>query len=242
MLCSEAILVNSDGSAGHATLLRCKRWSCDLCKPFNHRRIKRAAREGRPSTFLTLTVNPARYSSPDEAARELRATWLNLRRRMQRAFGIKRPPFIAIFEATKAGWPHLHILMRCRFIAQAWFSAQMRDMIGAPIVDVRFVQDAGRVAAYVAKYVSKAPEGFAHCKRWWRSSDYAIDKEEAEPFRRFGPHVSEIHDTLENYLKSVWVRGAQIVERRDGYARWQHPEPLRRSKPPPSRMKEVKSC
>lgn len=242
MLCSEAILVNQDATEGHATVLRCKRWSCDLCNPFNHRRIKRLAREGKPDTFLTLTVNPSRYSTPDEAARDLKKAWVNLRRAMERDHQIKHPAFIAIFERTKAGWPHLHVLMRCRFIAQAWYSRTMKRLIGAPIVDVRFIQDTGRVAAYVAKYISKCPEAFARCKRWWRSHDYSIDKEEGEPFRRFAPNCSEHTMTLENWLKSVWVSGAVIVERREGYARWQHPPPLREGKPKCRRMKETRSC
>lgn len=221
MLCSEAILVNQGPTEGHATILRCKRWHCDLCNPFNHRRIKRLAREGLPNVFLTLTVNPARYETPDAAARDLKTAWVNLRRAMERSFEIKHPPFIAIFEKTKTGWPHLHILMRCRFIAQKWYSDTMKRLIGAPIVDVRFIQDTGRVAAYVAKYVSKAPEMFAHCKRWWRSHDYSIDADEPVPFKRFSPHVHEHRGTIAEWLWSSLGNRARIVEMREGYWRYQ---------------------
>lgn len=220
MICSEALLINQATYEGHASLLRCKRWSCELCNPYNHRRIKRAAREGQPTTFLTLTVNPARYETQDEAARDLKNAWLNLRRRMQKSFAMDRPPFIAIFERTKQGWPHLHILMRCRFISQRWFSAAMNELIGAPIVDVRFIQDTGRVAAYVAKYISKAPEAFAHCKRWWRSKDYQVEKEEGEPFRRFSPHVHEFIGKVSEWLWKSYGGNVQIVEAREGYWRW----------------------
>jgi hypothetical protein len=220
MLCSEAILVNQGSCEGHATILRCKRWCCEICTPFNHKRVKRAAREGKPNTFLTLTVNPARYSSPDKAARDLKNAWVNLRRRMQKSFLMDRPPFIAIFERTKAGWPHLHVLMRCRFISQKWFSANMGALIGAPIVDVRFIQDVGRVAAYVAKYVSKAPEGFRSCKRWWRSKDYELEKEEREPFRRFSPHVHEFTGTISQWLWKSTGGSSQMVTARDGYWHW----------------------
>lgn len=220
MICSEAILANQGPDEGHATLLRCKRWSCELCNPFNHRRIKRLAREGQPNVFLTLTVNPARYETPDAAARDLKTAWVNLRRAMERSFNIRHPPFIAIFEKTKAGWPHLHILMRCRFISQKWYSDTMKRLIGAPIVDVRFIQDTGRVAAYVAKYVSKAPEMFAKCKRWWRSHDYSVDAEECEPFRRFGTYCAEFKGTIADYLWKTYGGGCRIVSARPGYARW----------------------
>lgn len=221
MLCSEAILVNQGPSEGHATVLRCKRWNCELCNPFNHRRIKRLAREGKPNTFLTLTVNPSRYETVDEAARDLKTAWVNLRRAMERDFGIRHPPFIAIFERTKAGWPHLHILLRCRFIAQAWYSRTMDRLIGAPIVDVRFIQDTGRVAAYVAKYISKCPEAFERCKRWWRSHDYSVDAEECEPFRRFSPFTHEFRGTISEWLWRSYGSACKLVEGREGYWRWQ---------------------
>lgn len=238
MLCSEAILVNQGAAEGHGALLRCKRWHCELCTPFNHRRVKRAAREGSPTTFLTLTVNPARYETPDAAARDLKQAWVNVRRAMERDHGIRHPPFIAIFEATKAGWPHLHILMRCRFIAQKWFSDTMRRLIGAPICDVRFIQDTGRVAAYVAKYISKAPEAFAHCKRWWRSHDYELEHDEPPPFRRFSPHTSEHSGTMSNVLWKLYGGAVRVVEAREGYARWMIERPPDgRSK---SRYAEVK--
>jgi hypothetical protein len=165
-------------------------------------------------------VKPSRYETFDAAARDLKEAWRNMRRAMERSFGIKRPPFIAVFEATKEGWPHLHILMRCRFISQRWYSDTMERLIGAPIVHVRFIQDVGRVGAYVAKYVSKAPEGFAHCKRWWRSSDYSIDKEECEPFRRFGQHVDEVHEGISQWLWKTFGGRAKIEEMRAGYWRW----------------------
>lgn len=226
MLCSEAILVNHGEAEGHATVLHCNRWSCDLCRPLNHSRIKRHAKEGKPNVFLTLTVRPERYETVDAAARDLKQAFVLLRQQMKRELGIDHVPFIAIFERTKKGWPHLHILMRCRFVAQAWYSRTMERLIGAPIVDVRFIQDVGRVGAYVAKYISKAPEAFAHCKRWWRSHDYAIDVEEKQPFARFGNQVEQITGDLSQWLHRTFGGRQRIVEMRNGYVRWTiAPEP-----------------
>lgn len=219
MICSEAILVNTGDLESHATLLRCKRWSCEICRPFNHKTIKRKAREGRPNVFLTLTVKPSRYETPDAAARDLKKAWVNLRRQMRREHGVEGPPFIAVFEETKAGWPHLHILMRCKFIPQEWYSDTMGRLIGAPIVHVRFVPDLGRVAAYVAKYISKAPEAFKGCKRWWRSHDFQLDEEERESFKRFSPYVSEINKTLSQYVHDLCTNGWMVEERTESYVR-----------------------
>jgi len=223
-LCSELSLVNQGDGEGHATVLRCKRWSCDLCNPWNHRRVKRLAREGQPNVFLTLTVNTKKFESPDLAARALKRAWVNLRRAMERDYGVKQPPFIAIFEATKNGWPHLHILMRCRFIPQRWYSTTMERLLGSPIVDVRFITETGRIAAYVAKYVSKAPEGFEACKRWWRSHDYEVAKEEFEGFARFGPFTSEVKRTIEELAKTKARQGWIIEEESAEYVRWRWPQ------------------
>lgn len=223
-LCSELSLVNGNDEEGHATVLRCKRWHCPLCQPYNHRRVKRLAREGQPNVFLTLTVDPKRYDTPDEAARDLKRAWVNMRRAMKRDWQVEQPPFIAIFEQTKKGWPHLHILMRCRFIPQQWYSKTMERLIGAPIVDVRFITEKGRVAAYVAKYVSKAPEGFESCKRWWRSHDYEIEREEFEPFARFGPFTSEVKRTIEELARRKEAQGWKIEEEGPEYVRWRWPQ------------------
>lgn len=223
-LCSELSLVNGNDEEGHATVLRCKRWSCDLCNPWNHRRVKRLAREGVPNVFLTLTVNPAKFATPDEAARGLKRAWVNLRRAMERDYGVKQPPFIAIFETTKKGWPHLHILMRCRFIPQQWYSTTMERLLGSPIVDVRFITEKGRVAAYVAKYVSKAPDAFEACKRWWRSHDYSIEQEEYEPFNRYGPFTSEIKRSIDEIAKRKAQAGWLIEEESPEYVRWRWPQ------------------
>lgn len=48
----------------------------------------------------------------------------------------------------------------------------MAEYIGAPIVDVQTVHDAAGAAAYVAKYISKAPVRYDGCKRYWRSQGW----------------------------------------------------------------------
>jgi len=226
MLCSEALLVNQGPTEGHAAILRCRRWSCDLCNPYNHRRIKRAAREGQPTIFLTLTCNPAKHETPDEAARSLKRAWVNLRRAMERELGIKRPPFIAVFEATKKGWPHLHILMRCKAIKQSWISDTMGRLNGAPICDIRAIKNVRQVASYVAKYISKAPEAFAQCKRWWRSHDYEIAKEERPDFRQYSPYVSEVRQRLSIYAGMKRAMGFEVEISANGYASWRMAERL----------------
>jgi hypothetical protein len=155
--------------------LRCNRWSCSECRDKRQGRLKSEAYRGRPNAFITLTVNPAIGTGPDHRARDLVEAWRKVRRRAKEKWGNVRLPFLAVFEETKAGEPHLHILCRLKWIPQDWLSDQMKAEIGAPIVDIRRVESKKKVASYVAKYVGKNPEKFGGCKRYWRSLDYLVE-------------------------------------------------------------------
>lgn len=155
--------------------LSCNRWSCPECCEKRRSRLKHEAYRGRPNAFITITVNPAIGNTPDQRARDLKAAWTKVRRKAQKLFGNVRLPFIAVFEETKAGEPHLHILLRLKWIPQAWLSEEMNEHIGAPVVDIRRIRSKAQSAAYVAKYIGKNPEKFAGTKRYWRSLDWFVD-------------------------------------------------------------------
>jgi len=85
-------------------------------------------------------------------------------------------PFIAVFEQTKNGEPHLHVLVRAKWINQEWLSKQMAERLNSPIVDVRAVTDKKRVVYYVSKYLAKDPHKFQGVKRYWTSPDWRVVK------------------------------------------------------------------
>lgn len=220
-LCSEAILVNGHGAEGLIATLRCKRWGCEICAPFNRSRVIKKARQGEPNAFLTLTCNPHRYEAPAEAAVALKHAWVLLRRRIFTRYGVKNLPFLAVFERTKRGYPHLHILMRAPFIAQKWLSDQMRDLIDAPIVDIRVIQDRGRAAKYVTKYVGKSPERFEGCQRWWRSRNYNEGEDDVMPKVTYGHRWEEVRVTYDQFVQFEVSKGTIIKEICPGYAYYQ---------------------
>lgn len=84
----------------------------------------------------------------------------------------KRIEFLAVFEATKLGWPHLHILCRSKWIDYHWLSDQMRKRLNSPMVNVQRITNPAKAAGYVAKYCGKAPHKFGDCKRYWKSKNY----------------------------------------------------------------------
>ena len=172
VLCREWTKVKHQRGIAVAEPLKCRCWSCDYCYPIRLRQLKGLARAGLPDTFLTLTVNPAYGLTPDERARGLAKAWRLIRKRAMRRYGYKAIPFLAVFEKTKRGEPHLHILMRVKWLDQRWVSKVMEALIGAPIVDIRRIQSVRKAAAYIAKYVGKDPSAFEGCKRYWRSQDW----------------------------------------------------------------------
>lgn len=57
----------------------------------------------------------------------------------------------------------------------------MAELVDAPIVDIRRIDHAGRVAGYVAKYVAQEPAKVGSNKRYWQSRDYDLDAEVERP-------------------------------------------------------------
>ena len=162
--------------------LRCKRWACADCRPLRHSRLKKEARRGSPNTFITLTVNPAWGNDRDHRARALVEAWRRTRRKAQDHWGNRTIPFLAVFEETENGEPHLHIIARSSWIPQRWLSDQIKAEIQAPIVNISRIKSQRQVSRYVAKYISKAPEKYPGTKRYWRSLDYFVkEKEQFDP-------------------------------------------------------------
>lgn len=221
MLCGEGVAVNADGYLGQAAPLLCKRWSCPTCSEINRWEVIKAAVRGLPTCMLTLTVDPKLHETPDDAARVMVRGLRALRKAMHRELEIEDPPMLVVFEKTKLGWPHMHILMRAPFIKQAWLSETWERLTGAPIVHIRAVTPDRGAAKYVSKYLGKDPHRFAGCKRWWRTHDYEVEPAPESDRPVFGrgwsrdEHLS--WDQLLAKLDRAWV---EIIEQRPRYVRW----------------------
>ncbi len=172
MLCGEGTLVKNERHQITLSPLPCKCWYCDECRPGRTARLAAEAKAGNPDLFITLTSRRRPDLTPDQAAHFMVIAWRDVRRAYVAEHGPGSLPFLAVFERTKKGWPHIHIVARCKWLDQKWLSDQMRRLIGSPVVDVRRVYGTRKVAAYITKYLAKNPERFDGCKRYWRSLDY----------------------------------------------------------------------
>lgn len=160
---------------------------------------------GLPNRFLTLTVNPEVGSSPGDRLRLLSHAWHTLAKRLRRAYGPKAIEYLAVVEKTKRGEPHLHILLRSPFLPQKLISDAMRELINAPVVDIRKIRRARDVAAYVAKYVTKAPHHFDGAKRYWHTPGYEVDKEDWKPPEDTSGYRWKVTREGFEYLARAWT-------------------------------------
>lgn len=189
-------IVKQQGAVVSVIKLSCRSWGCPDCAKLRRAQLVREAKEGKPERFLTLTVNPHWFSSPEERARKLVAAWRLIRRRFLKLRKGNKCEFMAIFELTKLGEPHLHIMQRGSYMSQKWLSAQMEELMGAPIVDIRAVRGRGKVAEYVSKYISKRNIKIGTLKRYWRSLRYlAISRAELRRRRNKGARfwITDFH-------------------------------------------------
>ena len=223
-LCTNTAFVNANPHEGEVSLLRCKRWSCETCHPYNRMKVMNAARKGKPNIFMTLTSVEGAFSSPDEAARDMKRALVLLRRRIERRWGIEKLPFIVVFERTKKGWPHMHLLLRGKYMHWRVLRGMWEELTGAHQVDVRFIRKASQVLFYVTKYIGKELAAFEGCKRWWRSHNYNVVDEDPWQLVPNGSWVEKINiewGIIVEAMESGLVQAEKIGRHR---WRWRWPE------------------
>lgn len=173
MLCPEAVLIGKAHGHGVAATLRCKQWDCARCESDNRKRLALLIRDLKPTLFLTFTASPHWGGSPDDRARKLTVDFQNARRRLRRLTGMKID-FVAVFEATRRGEPHLHIAVACCPLRAEVLQRKILEWLGEPNgsrrVKVRPVHDVDGLASYM----SKGPHKFDCCKRHWCSLGWRV--------------------------------------------------------------------
>lgn len=214
MICSEWCLVKRETAGLKVVPLRCHCWNCDECRPARTARLVYEAKTGQPNIFITLTSRNRPDQTPDEAARALAHAWRKVRAEYLREHGKRSLDFLAVFEATKRGWPHLHIVARCKWIDQAWLSARMDALTGSPIVDVRKIKDAKTLAHYVSKYIGKNPFRFQGVKRYWRSLKFLA------PAPLDDPPVMDLGERWEP-IDCNWRHMVEVLETHGWVASWE---------------------
>lgn len=219
-MCGERYLYQRTADRARVFQLRCRSWNCPRCRPRRQQQLRAIAYAGHPVTFLTLTCNPFLHESPGDAARAMSAAWRALRRLIEAQHKGIKPEWMTVVEATKRGWPHLHVLTTKRWIDQKWLSAQWERLTGAKIVDIRRVQNPRQMASYVAKYVGKAPHKFMKLKRYYTTRGYRSAKPQRPAQYDWSNASAELHTG--NFLTlGIALRGSGWQLEQAGSEYWE---------------------
>lgn len=179
--CGENTAVKYEGSNRVALSVKCRSWCCQDCEPKRRRALIAQGMGGSPTTFLTLTYKVRQGKTPNQAALELSRAWRLVRLRLMRKYKLQKLPFLAVMEKTKAGWPHIHILLRTRYLDYRLIRAWMEEIAESPVIHIEKIANKKKAAGYCVKYCSKATEKFDTAKRYWQSRDYDLRDPEDDP-------------------------------------------------------------
>lgn len=225
MLCQSHTIVKNEKDRVTFYPLRCRCWHCPECHGARTARLIAEAKQGKPNIFITLTSRRRTNWTADYAARRLAWAFRVIRAEYLRAHGKHSWPFLCVFEKTKKGWPHLHIVGRAKWIDQKWLSKRMGALTDSPIVDVRRVSGLSKVANYIAKYLGKDPSRFEGTKRYWRSQDYLDPSPEEEPAPIIPYFYWETIDEDWRTLAARFEKGLGTLKWFRHYAVYEHPVP-----------------
>lgn len=203
-MCGLSTIVKHGPGYREVYRLRCKSWNCEYCRPKRRHKLIREAMDGEPNTIITLTLRAEWAEKPEEAVKVLSRAWSIIRKRDARRRKAKPIPFLTVVEKTKNGTPHLHIICRCKWMDQKWLSMCMDEIADAPIVDIRRIDNPGRVAGYCAKYISKDCAKVGSNKRYWQSQDYRLCEKWVKPGLREGEHWGEPISQAINQVLKIW--------------------------------------
>ena len=123
--------------------------------------------------------------------------------------------YLRVTELTKKGWPHYHLLIRSDYIPQPVVKKEWQRLTGAPIVDLRQVDNKFRTYYYMVKYLTKMHKiewtnrHVSYSKAFFISEPAKVK----EPIDLTETHVINTH--LETLMTTNY-RGATLVELKFG--------------------------
>lgn len=210
--CVKTVLQRRENSTAVAGV-RCKRWECPDCGPRKRRAVARKAASGHPQRLITPTVNTQAFDTPEDAARALRRAWTTLMQEIRRRWPGVDHQYMCVFEVTKAGWPHLHVLYRGTYLPQKWLSEKMGLYIQSPIVDIRKVKGKKQAINYVSKYLSKGTVRLDPVYRYSSSRRWVLDREPENPYawKNYGGFI-QILDGHPDYYRFIFQANGFIIE------------------------------
>lgn len=187
--CGQGALIGCSPDRSHVILipLRCKSWDCPTCGPRKRRDYIALLKSGEPDRELTLTAPAEPGTDPREIARRMKKAFTKLVARIRKTFGLFE--YALVWELTKKGTPHAHILFRGTYISKRWISSQWVALGFGPVVFIQSVKSHGLHAAHACKYLAKATGQtameLAPLRLVQKSSGYILKKDPPKTTDRF---------------------------------------------------------
>ena len=134
--------------------------------------------------FFTLSLDPKKFMSREQAWEEVSHLWIKFRHRLAREYGGVR--FVAVLEAQGNGYPHVHGLFN-KYVDLRWIRKHWQEVGGGFQCDIELVRE-GEIGKYLskgesmAKYLGKQYTDIAqyldHGQRaFWRSKGLKVSFE-----------------------------------------------------------------
>jgi len=169
-------------------------------------RIMSGLRLGGSLRLLTLTTSEESWEAGKDIQRSFRALVMRLRRR-NLCTG-----YVRVTEFTKAGRPHLHVIMRGGYIMQWWLSHMWSQIHLSPVVDVRAIHRKVSAASYLAKYLGKDQRSRYSCSWEWVWKGFVRDwRALIVDGLSNGLQMVDIIDLWDGILDSYAARSQRVV-------------------------------
>lgn len=150
----------------HLFALGCRKWSCEVCGPRKRFLLIKRITLAAPTKFVTLTCR--HEHGPEHQLEKITKALPKLINAIRKEHGDIE--YLRALEYCKDGYPHYHLLARCKFIPNTWLSEKWKSLTGAYITHITKAH--GKSTQYVAKYMSKATA----TENTWTRQQFAVSR------------------------------------------------------------------
>lgn len=200
-------------------------------------RLLRKLGSTKSHSLLTLTANPGAFPSRIAAFEHMSLAVGLLFKRIKTRIAPAGIEYFLVWEVTRSGWPHAHLLLRGPYLPQKWLSRQWQELAGSPIVDIRALHSKAGAARYIAKYLTKNPQVPPGFKRYRCSRGFFERLPPHPPFADFPRMTWHRQAVSTTDLAEAWRRdGLDVVTWWDGIVQAHRPSlpPVAIRAPPPT--------
>jgi len=154
-LCGKGALyaLSPDKQAVIIVPMFCKSWTCPTCSKRLATQWRAKIHAAHPERFITLTWDTRNSSNRFTALRVMRKQFPRLVRLIRQKFKIFE--YVMIWEFTKQGFPHIHLVQKGAYIPQKWLSKTWARLGCGSIVYIRDCSKAQSINRYITKYLVK---------------------------------------------------------------------------------------